>query len=64
MANAHVCDECKTVAPLGEPIGWWKLEAISNVLLFGEKDEYHFCSWSCAVDFTRQHVERMQEARP
>jgi hypothetical protein len=61
MANAHVCDECKTVAPIGEAHGWWRLEAIDDLLGFGEKDEYHFCSWSCIAEFTRQHVERRME---
>jgi hypothetical protein len=51
MTAAHVCDECKTVAPLDEAIGWWHVEAMGShgvqVLTMAEKTEYQFCSWAC-----------------
>lgn len=53
MTAAHVCDECKRVAPINEALGWWSLEAMyANgvaVLRMIEKDEYNFCSWRCLV---------------
>jgi hypothetical protein len=51
MSAAHVCDECKRVAPIDTEYGWWHVEAMSGtagVLLYGvEKPEYEFCSWEC-----------------
>ena len=55
MSHAHVCDECKTVAPLETALGWWTLRAIDNgpgvVLSMAQKAEYDFCSWTCASAF-------------
>lgn len=47
MAAGHVCDECKTVAPIDSAIGWWSLTSIEGYVSIGEKEEYHFCSWKC-----------------
>lgn len=51
MSGGHICDECKTVAPIHEAIGWWHVEAMDSygvqALTMAEKTEYHFCSWSC-----------------
>ena len=53
MSHAHVCDECKAVAPLEAAVGWWSVNAITAsgvaVLHMYEKDEYHFCSWECVA---------------
>ncbi len=48
MSHAHVCDNCKKVAPIGAAIGWWLLAAIElEALTMGQKPEYHFCSRKC-----------------
>lgn len=56
MTEAHICDECKTVAPIGEAIRWWRLESIARVVAVGEKPEYHFCSWRCLGEYIRRLV--------
>ena len=63
MSHAHVCDECKTVAPIGEAVGWWRMTNIEGIAYFGAKSEYHFCSWRCASIYTTRHVERMAALR-
>lgn len=51
MSEAHVCDGCLTVAPIGQALRWWKLEAMDSYgtqsLTLSEKPEYHACSWGC-----------------
>lgn len=63
MTNAHVCDNCKTVAPLEEAIGWWSLTSIEGIIYFGEKHEYHFCSWPCLSEFSAHHIAAVERAR-
>jgi hypothetical protein len=55
MSSAHVCDECKTVAPLYGAVGWWALVSIESLIEMGQKPEYHFCSWTCAVAYMNRH---------
>lgn len=57
MSHAHVCDNCLTVAPVGEAVGWWTFETIGGVLTIGQKDEYHFCSVRCAAEKLAQISE-------
>jgi hypothetical protein len=57
MTAAHVCDECKTVAPLGDAARWWFLRASNEpevILTAVEKAEYGFCSWSCVLLFAER----------
>jgi len=63
MAEAHVCDECKTVAPIGEAIGWWSFESIEGIIAWAEKDEYHFCSWQCAAEYVTRHASLVSDGR-
>ena len=60
MTYAHICDECKTVAPLDEHLGWWEVRAavtsVGSLLAMDEKDEYHFCSWKCLYAFATRHA--------
>lgn len=55
MTEAHICDECKTVASIGGAVHWWRLESIEGIVVVGEKEEYHFCGWNCL----RIYVGRM-----
>lgn len=56
MSAAHVCDECKTVAPINEATGWRHVEIINSisgdVLYAWEKPQYDFCSWRCLAVFS------------
>ena len=51
MTDTRLCDECKTVAPGDEAVGWWRVEAATEVLRFGDKTHYDFCSWRCMADY-------------
>jgi hypothetical protein len=67
VSAAHVCDECKAVAPLEEALGWWSVTAMTvmghTVLHMYEKDEYHFCSWAC-LTATGARLAELQSVRP
>lgn len=58
MTHAHICDECKKVAPVDENLGWWDVAAaytsIGAMLKMTEKAEYHFCSWPCMAAFSKR----------
>ncbi len=63
MSAAHVCDECKRVAPLDENLGWWNVDAANTLagqlLSMIEKPSYSFCSWACLSAFsTRMKAHR------
>jgi hypothetical protein len=56
MADAHVCDNCLTVAPIGEAVGWWRVEShMPSILVMGQKPEYDFCSWRCITEYGEKH---------
>jgi len=61
MSAAHVCDECKRVAPLEEALGWWSVEAMTasgvSILAMYEKSEYHFCSWTCVAATAKRFAD-------
>ncbi len=62
MTHAHVCDNCKKSAPIGEAIGWWALTAIEpNAIIFGQKPEYHFCSLACTSLYLVETRKRTEE---
>ena len=68
MTQAHICDECKKSAPLGDAMAWmrcwWEVRAMDSfgtqLLTLREKDEYQFCSWKCL----QETAARLATKRP
>lgn len=54
VTEAHVCDECKGVAPMNDALLWWSVETIESYRLMGEKTAYDFCSWSCMAAYAQR----------